>query len=91
MFPGRSAARRSATASSARTSSATIRSATPISARPGKLLTPIRHGRLRDLKRSITAIGGVSVSARCARDAPTMCAMSPAWRTRPCSIAWPSA
>ena len=58
----------------------------------GKVLTPIRHGRLRDLaKDRLRQSEEPAATARCARDARTTCARFLASKTRPCSIAWPSA
>ena len=87
------AAPRCARACFARTSSCTTPSATPTSARPGSCWTPIRHGRLRDLKK--IDYGNPKSSRRDrfplrARDARTTFARSPASRkTRTRSIAWP--
>ena len=57
----------------------------------GKVLTPIRHGRLRDLAKVDYGNREPVVTARCARDVRTTCALFPASKTRPCPIAWPSA
>ena len=58
----------------------------------GKLLTPIRRGRMRDLDR--TDYGNPKARARaasCARDARATPAPFSASKTRTFSIAWPSA
>ena len=86
-----SVARRCARACFARRSSDTIAGATPTSARPGKLLTPIRRGRMRDLERTDygnpKACRACPLRARCTNDARSVSAS----KTRTFSIAWPSA
>jgi hypothetical protein len=55
------------------------------------VLTPIRHGRLRDLAKvdygNRGACRDCPMRARCTNDVRSVSAS----KTRPCSIAWPSA
>ena len=57
----------------------------------GQTLKPFRHGRLRDLKKIDYGNPKPAATARCAHDARTASARSPASKTRPRSIAWRSA
>ena len=65
--------------------------ATPMSARPGRCWRQSATAGCAISPKSITAIEEPVVTARCAPDARTTCAPFLASKTRPCSIAWPSA